>query len=356
MKFLRFIVVALALCATSCLLSCGGSEKKDENGVKQTAENNDDGKAVFDVTDYDVAYIADGKFCFYRLSDSSSVVYEGETGEIMNFSFKPKTLLLYYTVCENQKVILKSIDFGKVNPQPVTVVDFNLSCEDCVYETYGGYGELLVSEDGSAIGMQHNFSWDGYGFSNVKIYYPESGRFENDGDWEIFWDGNSSVDYEDYEIVKDNDSDLRSYKIYYVKNDPRTCLSDKIDFVSLKPFETNPEDFNTYAYSSDGKYLLYGAILSWGDYPHGPYCVASLDGRYQRVLDDTDVTITSSICWSDKGFLLYVGSEPRPVSDPEYNEYNSTKPCVKLLKQGSTAEPEVIIHGTDKFILMDSKR
>lgn len=356
----NFKRLALAMLVVSVVLvqfSCKGDKKEDKEIAKvetQYADSVELEEEVFDVSDFDIMYLADGKFNFYRLSDSASAVYEGETDEIMNYCFKPESLLLYYSINDNGKVILKSVDFGEVNPEPATVIDFGLKTDDCESQTYGGYGSLMISKDGSAVGIQHNFSWDSYGFNMVKIYYPKTGKLKDGFNWDLFFDGNANIDYQAFDDRSDGlESD--GYMYYYVKNGADVCLSDKIDFKSMGSFEKNPEEFSTYNCSPDGKYVLYGAILDWGDYPHGPYCIASLDGKYQLALEDTDIPDIAAIEWLANSSLIYVGCEPRPESDPDYDaEYNKVRSCIKIVPKGG--KPEVLIHDANDFLVMNTKR
>lgn len=365
-NLIKLSLSLLVISATLCMFSCSGKEKKDAGDEKKDAVATDSVvEEVFNVSDYDLMYFADGKFNFFRMSDSAVAVYEGEDELIMNYTFQKNTLVLYYSVCtKDSTVAVKKIDFSKENPEPEFVVDFGLKYRECISETYEGYSPVIVNKDASMIVVMYDFSWDSYDFCREKVYVPETGKFKNTLDWGKFYsDANEGSDFGKYSFASqpgdrdpdeeyDEDEDLGLY--LYCMNEKtmdQTCISDKIDFVSMNEEGGYPEEFEPYSLSPDKKYLLYDAILWWGDYPHGPYCVASLDGKYQLALDDTDVTVTGSICWHKDGSLLYVGSEPRPKSDPDYDEYNTTKSCIKMLKPGST-KPEVLIHDTDAFLLL----
>lgn len=323
------LIAIFAACTIFSSLSYGG-EKTDTN---------DD----FYVSNFDFMYFADGKFNFYRLSDGKAITYEAEKGKIINYRFAPNSMVLYYCVCEGKKLILKSIDFSQHNPKPVKVVDLGLKIDDCISETYGEYGALVIKNDGSAIGIQHNFNWDVYGFDKVKIYYPNTGKLKDNGDWSIFFEGNPSVNYSDFEYRQDEDSDIGPYKLYYVNNGANVCLSDKIDFDSMTQFEKEREEFEPYQYSPNGKYILYGAILEWGDYPHGPYCIASLNGKYQLALEDTDISQTSAVNWLDNGALIYVGT------DQQHNQ------CIKIVWPEKDKQPNVLIPNASDFLIMNVK-
>lgn len=369
---IKILLSSLLVGAMLFISSCGegGKEKKDvAEANSEIAVADSVIESVFDVSDYDFMYFADGKFNFYRMSDSVSAVYEGEDALIMNYTFQANTFVLYYSVCtEDSTVAVKKIDFSKENPEPEFVVDFGLNYNKCISETYDGYSPVYVNKDASMIVVMYDFSWESYGFCREKVYVPETGKFKNDLDWGMLYsDDNGESDFGKYsfssrpgDVDADEEYDVGEDHVLNLycmneKTKEQTCISDKIDFFSISEEQTYPEELEVCSLSPDKKYVLYYAVLSWGDYPHGPYCVASVDGSCQQALVDTDVTITSSICWCDNGSLLYVGSEPRPKTDPEYDEYNTTKPCIKLLKPGCAEEAEVIVHNTSRFLIMQTK-
>lgn len=249
-----------------------------------------------------------------------SVVYEGETDEIVNYEFKPGTLMLYYSVCKDSTMVLKCIDFASENPEPQEIVSWGLACNDCITETYGTYSALRLSYDGRYAGVNYDFSWDGYWFTKIKVYDLKENKFVKAKNEESLYDyfNAPSVDEEEaddddvtsyssfYEAGSDDDdeeSEGSSYNYYYgSEEEGGVCLTNKMKF------ESTPEEFDFSEISPTGDRVVFGAVLGWGDFPHGPFCYASLDGKVQIVLDGTDLSYDDgpSMGWLDDGTFLYV--------------------------------------------------
>lgn len=365
-NFFRLSAALFMICATLCLFSCEGKEKKETTEEGLSTESGDSvTESFFDVSDFDLMYFSNGKFNFYRLSDSATSTYEGENGLIMNYCLQPNTLVLYYSVCAKDSTVdVKKIDFSQVNPEPEDVVNFGIKYNQCISETYEGYSPLLVNKDASMVVLLYDFSWDSYGFCMAKTYLPKTGKFQNGSDWDKFYSDNDQDNkYGDYSFTTrpgdaDPDDPDTDPGLYLVCMNEKTLdmqfLSDKIDFFSMSGGNNWPEDFDVRSLSPDKKYALFTATLEWGDYPHGPYCIASLDGEYQLALEGTDIPQMNAIDWLDNGSLLYVGCEPRPTTDPNYNEYNKTRLCINIVNPKDKQTPEVLIHDASDFIIMKS--
>lgn len=320
-----FIISALVL--MSCMvLSC---KSKSDNSDKNTAKSENVNDTIADIdsiaadtlpnfAEYDFMYFRGSKICFFSVENLDSAVYEGETDEIVNYEFKPGTLMLYYSVCKDSTMVLKCIDFASENPEPQEIVSWGLACNDCITETYGTYSALRLSSDGRYAGVNYDFSWDGYWFTKIKVYDLKENKFVKSKNEESLYDyfNAPSVDEEEddkvevsynsfYEAGSDDDdeSEGSSYNYYYgSKENGGVCLTDKMKF------ESTPEEFNFSGISPKGDRVVFGAVTGWGDFPHGPFCIASLDGKVQVVLDGTDLSYDDgpSMGWLDDGTFLYV--------------------------------------------------
>ena len=269
-------------------------------------------------SDSDFMYFRGSKIYFYSVANKKTVVYEEEKDEIVNYEFKPGTLTLFYSVCKDSMMVLKCIDFASNNPTPKHIVDWKLNCNDCITETYGTYSELYISQDGRYIGVQHDFSWDGYSFVRIKVYDVDSEKFvEADEPYKLF-------DYFIYEYQSDEeetDSENTFYEagsrnggedgkdsklnFYYGSEEKGgVCLTDKLRL------SEPAEEFYVSEFSPKGDRVVIAAVLGWGDFPHGPLCIASLDGKMQAVLKGTDLSFDGgpSAGWLDDGTFLYVSN------------------------------------------------
>ena len=129
--------------------------------------------------------------------------------------------------------------------------------------------------------------------------------------------------------------------------EPDVGISDQInfkDFVSDPEYYSEPE-FEFRSIDPTRRFAAYAAYIEWGDLGHGPLCIASLDGKKQMALKGTDVA-DLTFGWLPDGSLLYIGAEPRPADDPEYDaEWNNTKPCIMIVRPDGTQE--VFSHDSD---------
>ena len=323
-----FMISALVLMSFVVFSCKSKSDKEGDKDIKQEIINDTiadaDSIAVDTLpifAEYDFMYFRGSKICFFSVENMDSLVYEGETDEIVNYEFKPGTLMLYYSVCKDSTMVLKCIDFASENPEPQEIVSWGLACNDCITETYGTYSALRLSCDSRYIGVNYDFSWDGYWFTKIKVYDLKENKFVKAKNEESLYDYFNAPSVEEdeddddkevttyssfYEAGSDDDDDESkesSYNYYYgSEGNGGICLTNKMKF------ESTPEEFEFSGISPKGDRVVFGAILGWGDFPHGPFCVASLDGKTQVILEGTDLSYDDgpSMAWLEDGTLLYV--------------------------------------------------
>ena len=320
--FLFGVVLMMSVVLFSCKSKDKAEAQKDDKVVADSiVEDSIVEDTSLKIANCDFMYFRGNKFCFFSIERMDSIVYEGETDEIVNYSFVPGTLGLYYTVCKDSMMVLKYIDFDSEEPTPKHIVNWDLSCNDCITETYGTYSALRVSDDGRYFGVNYDFSWDGYWFTKIKVYDNELHKFVTSQNTEklyrYFESSSNDVEDEDdeeityssfYEAGADDDdeeSEGSSYNYYYgSEGDGGVCLTDKLKF------ESTPEEFNFSGISPKGDSVVFGAVTGWGDFPHGPYCIASLDGKFQMILEGTDISVDDgpAMHWLDDGSLIYVAN------------------------------------------------
>ena len=145
-----------------------------------------------------------------------------------------------------------------------------------------------------------------------------------------------------FDPVKD---ELKDYLVqkedgnyWFVDGIEHVCLTDKIDFNAYlsDPSYASEREFEYLSSSPDNLKVLYMAILEWGDYPHGPLCVSSIDGTYQVALEDTDCSDYKAQ-WLADGSLVYVGYE-RIGPDEGISKWDNCVPVVKRVYPDGTWE------------------
>ncbi len=300
-----------------------------------------------DLDGCDVAFMDNGKVTFYNSLADVFVPYVVEEDSIINGAFVGDDMY-YYTVSIGDKLYLKRVYLG-VFVEPAMVTDWELQLNECVSETYGKAAELNWIPNLNRIGINYNFSWDFYDFSDIR-FYDLNEQMKMDG-----WvEGESETDGYDDKLMQNMEDYERFHaeegNYYYTDGNQRVCLSDKINFreyVSDPEYFAEPE-FEFYSIDPTRTNVAYAAIIEWGDLGHGPLCVASLDGKMQVAFKNTDAA-NLNWGWLGNGALLYVGKEPRPTDDPEYDEeWNTTKPCVKVAYPDGSEE---VLSHSNSFVV-----
>ncbi len=364
--FGKWIAILALVLISVVLFSCSSKDKADAGKIKEdraVADSIVEDSIVEDtslkIADCDFMYFRGNKFCFFSMERMDSIVYEGETDEIVNYSFVPGTLGLYYSVCKDSSMVLKFIDFDSEEPTPKHIVNWDLSCNDCITETYGTYSALSMSDDGRYFGVNYDFSWDGYWFTKIKVYDNELHKFVTSQNIEKLYSyfessSNEDEDDDDNEVISyssfyeagaddaEGESEGSSYNYYYgSEGNGGVCLTDKMKF------ESTPEEFEFSGISPKGDRVVFGAILGWGDFPHGPFCVASLDGKTQVVLEGTDLSYDEgpSMAWLEDGTFLYIANFMADVENFE--------PAIMAISPDSIKPVELF--KVSKFIMLPKK-
>ena len=305
----KYLAGALLLAVALLMPNVSFSYKyKDAN---RKTDGSDSNKSL-DIKDCDFMYVRGSTLYFYSVKNMDYVAYEGEKDEIVNCVFLPNTLKLYYSVCRDSVMLLRCIDFASSEPKPRHVVNWGLTCNDCITETYGTYSGLYLGNGNRYISIWHGFSWDSYDFTNVKVFDMQTTKFiEDESKYELTYSDYEQEDifdrfYQDTEYP-DTDKGKITYK-FVSKNEAGeiVCLSDKLKF------ESDPEEYYLVSVSPTGDRVVFAAVTGWGDYPHGPYCVASTDGKMQIILKGTDISVDDgpTVHWLDDGSLVYVANWP----------------------------------------------
>jgi len=293
----------------------------------------------------DMVILDHGKIIHYNSKTNTFVPYELEKDSVVNVCIIDDNSM-YYTVLIGNELYLKQAYMDRTTYRPMIIADWDLKPENCISETYGKFSPLEYDSDKYRVSMYHTFSWEYYGFSqkrSIDLYTREK------------WDGykdeeeeNDSFDAVFQEWLENQKNlEVKDDNYYYKDNGSSVCLSDKIDFnkyISDPAYAEKPE-FNFLSFAPNKKYLAYTTILEYGDLGHGPLCLASTDGKLQMAFEDTDAP-DLVYGWLNDGSLVYVGKEPRPADDPNYDaEYNNTKPCIK--KVSPNGKVIVLSHASD---------
>ena len=349
-RYIHFLLMLI----TMGLASCNITIKPDPNSVTTNVDSvevtvnmkvygDSIASQPVDLTQCDMAMLDNGKLSFYNSTTAVMTPFEAEKDSVVNCVFTGDNKVYYCVACK-PKILLRCVDLEQANPQPQELADWGVPYEKCVTETYGTVSPLEYYRGKNTLGLNHNFSWDGYWFTDKKLYNIETGEIT---DWTWKWE-------EEYQRMRNRDDEeqteenyhyistanelqeylTRSEGQYYLTDgngDDIACLTDQIDF---SKYVSDPEyasdvDFEYVSSSPDNLKVLYMAILEYGDFPHGILAISSTDGKLQIPLEDTDCTGFTAE-WLDDGSLVYVGEEPLSPDDPDYDaNWHYRTHCIK---------------------------
>lgn len=249
------------------------------------------------------AYLIDGELFFHNLVNNKKINFTEEPEAIFNFTFDTEGTTLYYTVERDDTLWLKSANLSDSNVSPQWIVDWQLKKDECITETYGEASPLLYHQ--GKLLMQHGFNWDTYYFSSAAIHSIGTQNISRRGlDYDLIqtYSGALTFDKTDqyFKTIKQ--------QLYYTGNNAKVCLTDKLNFVAEK-VEGDEEveiEFTNFILSPDKTKILFGAIVGWGDLPHGPYSIANADGSQQMMLKHTDIGSSKQPAWLSNNRVIFV--------------------------------------------------
>lgn len=278
----------------------------------------------------DVVIINHGQMQFYNHATQKLTPYEAETDSVVNVLFD-KNDHMFYTAANGQALTLKSLDLTESHPQPKMCANWKLTLDqitDWVYET--GAGGMFLDEALENLYLMKE-SFEDEDPTYVEVFNLASGTTK-------------SLTFEEFEPVN-NSSIVQDHfynekgKFYYAAPEGKVCLNDQFDSRSEHLDGMDLEDlyYEPVNMSQDGKKIVFASILEIGD-GYGQYYVADSDGQHQMELQDSNIW-TVPPQWLADGSLIYVGGEPRPESDPDYDaDWNTTRCCIKIIDpQGETS-------------------
>lgn len=351
-RHLYFLLVMLAM----GLVGCNITVKPDPNtittnvdSVEVTVNVSVYGDSIVsqpaDLSQCDMAMLDQGKLVFYNSKEQTLLPYEAETDSVVNCVFLPNNKV-YYCVARNPKILLHCVDLGQPDPQPQQLVDWGIPYEKCVTETYGTVSALDYYQGRNILGLSYNFSWDGYWFTNKKLYNIETDEITE-------WSWNWEEEYQSMQISDDEEQTDENQYYANTADELRSCLKQMEDqyfmtdgndgdYVSLTDridcasYASSPEyyqgpEFEFISASPDNTKILYRIIVEWGDFAHGILAVSSLDGKLQMPLEDTDCTGFTAE-WLEDGSLVYVGEAPLSPDDPDNDaSWHYRSHCIKRI-------------------------
>lgn len=296
------LLLVIGLCAfTSC-----GSGKSGQN----TGSNEKTFKYAkyANFTSSNVIAIQDSLLFLYNIDQDDMIPFHlDEPDEIFNFTFGPDGQTLYYTVVRDGILWLRKATFSDEGGKIEDLINMNIPKEKCIAETYL-HKSTLKYKDGMLL-MKSDFSWEVYDFSTVNVYSIADNTLSIADDYAIF---------EDDPLPIEDQFRTEGGQLFYRQNDQEYCLTDKL---GLKPddyeYSTIDEiEYTDISLSPDGSKVAFVAITSFGDLPHGPLCIADINGDNQQILIDDGAVAAIRPKWIGNSlFFIDEDKELTPESD-----------------------------------------
>lgn len=315
-------------------ISCSETDQKtisEESSVEQIQKSEEldttDEEIIIEETtnklylESPLTYLIDGELFFYNLVDNKKTKFIEETEAIFNYTFDAEGKVMYYNVERDNSLWLKSVDISESKITPQWLINWNVKKNNCITDTYQEISPLLYHK--GELLMKHNFSWQEYDFERVAIYSIANKKITRHPAFNFDMQRyTKEVSYKEKEKYFDPDDQ----QLYYILNNKKICLTDKLDFKSLVDEDDYDEEdsFSPYymdiTFSPDKTKILIGTAIAFGDLSHGPFSIVNSNGSNQMMLKETDVASLAVPVWLKNNNVAFTDKE-----DKLYVANNDTK-------------------------------
>lgn len=326
---MKKITIVFSLALLIGAVSCNNT-KQQGNGSSTNPETN----AVelvkpSSLADYDMVIMEDGNLVFYSDAANLKTPYTAETDSVVNAVYDSNNTL-YYSVCVDGNLFLRSLKLDDTDPKPVELADWNLTRDECMGLAILPMDNLVLNEDETKVGI-YSESVMFITFSKLSQYDtktgevtkitlvdfdPETGALEN-------YYGSPDFVVKTQEGVNTQlfEDDEHGSLYYLGDKNGRVCISDRLNYPTL--FDVEPDELvdeyiinEPISISPAQPKVLFSSSLPWGDYGIGSYCVANLDGSQQYDLN-SDIFYPKPQ-WLKDGSLVYYHDNGGDFLDDNY--------------------------------------
>lgn len=303
------------------LSACTGGKQKNGNNESHMADTTAI-EAIMEkpvdiaYTQCLLAYLIEVQLYFYSLNENRKVKFVEEPTAIYNFVFNDKGEKLYYSVERDNSLWLKEAVISDSIVSPQLLHAWTLKRDD---ELPNGYpSQLLFREveelyhDGELL-LEYDFDIGSYNFRKFDIYnlaYESTFHGDKESDWGLIGKFNKGVSSDKragyFETTRE--------QLYYMHNNVKICLTDKLDINSLKTKEDIDDEikteFHNYTFSLDGTKVLFKILLGYNEETfRGPYCIANADGSKQIILEQAGESWNKHPLWLKNNSLVFIDNE-----------------------------------------------
>ena len=257
-----------------------------------------------EAANYDLAVMDQGLLVLFDLANKTALPVE-EEDSLFNLTFTPNDRI-YYSVKQDNNTFLKFVDLNDPDLKSQLAVAWDVPYDLCVGTAYYCLKAPVLAyyPKADVLGM-HYMQSPNYGYSEFRIFDFTDGKSYSAEDWEgdlsgVLYDYDSTDPYEGMFACAEDNGDL-----YYRQDDDMIFLADQLSFdVEEGLFEEGPA-YRVLSVDPTQRFVLFQTLTTLGDDDemHGPQCVASLDGKMQKILGEYDESYPGQ--WLPDGSLVY---------------------------------------------------
>ena len=253
---------------------------------------------------YDLAIMDQGQLILYDLTNHTAVPVE-EEDSLFNLTFTSNDHV-YYSVKHGDNTLLKFVDLNDPDLKSQLAVDWEVPYELCVGTAYYCLEAPVLAyyPKANVLGM-HYMQSPNYGYSEFRIFDFADGKSYCAEDWEgdlsgVLYDYDVTDPYEGLFACAEDNGDL-----YYRQGDDMIFLADQLSFDVDEELFEDGIPYQVLSVDPTHRFVLFQTLTHLGDDDemHGPQCMASLDGKVQKILGDYDESYPGQ--WLPDGSLVY---------------------------------------------------
>ena len=257
-----------------------------------------------EAVNYDLAIMDQGQLVLFDVANKTALPIE-EEDSLFNLTFTPNNRI-YYSVKHGDNTLLKFVDFNDPDLKSQLAVDWEVPYELCVGTAYYCLEAPVLAyyPKANILGM-HYMQSPNYGYSEFRIYDFADGKSYSAEDWEgdlsgVLYDIDANDPYEDMFACAEDNGDL-----YYRQGDDMIFLADKLSFDFDEELLEEGPAYMVLSVDPTKRFVLFHTFTYLGDDDemHGPQCLASLDGKMQKILGEYDESYPGQ--WLSDGSLVY---------------------------------------------------
>lgn len=281
---------------------------------------------------YDLAVMDEGQLVLFDIANKTAVPIE-EEDSIFNLTFTPDNRV-YYTVKEDNNTFIKYVSLEDPDLIPTMADTWGIPYDCCVGTAYYCLKApaLVYYPEHNILGMRYMHE-PNYGYDSFAVFDLDDGVACDYEEYdEDLMDILNNPDYKDPFAETFINSEEEG-QLYYKNGEQLVCLTDQLDMTGFEPEEGMMPFYRIISADPTNRFVLFQTYTNIGDddESHGPQCVASLDGKVQKVLGDFDESYPGQ--WLPDGSLVYASNSINLLTPDGKEEVLYPGTCF-VLRQG----------------------